>query len=143
MNFAKRSVFLDSNVLLQYLRGKPEISELFDPETEKRVTYAVNPVVLQELLLAQESLDREADLDALAEHFTIVSSEAIFDAEVLKTLRELLRKRLHPNDMLILGSAQRCDFLLTYDKVLLGLDSKVRVPIKTPEEFLANLGADA
>lgn len=142
MNETKQHAFLDSNVLLQYVSGKSELRKLFAPETVRRITYSVNPVVLQELLLALETVEGEVDVDSLGEHFSVIASNSIFDPEVLAPLRELGADALHTNDLLILGDAQKCDVLLTYDDELLALRDKSKVPITTPEEFLASLAVD-
>ena len=47
-------VFLDTNVIIGYLRGEPSAAQLFSAEAEGRIRFAVNPIVLQELLLAAE-----------------------------------------------------------------------------------------
>lgn len=49
-------VFLDTNVIRGYLRGEPAAAQLFSAEASGRTRFAVNPIVLQELLLACHSL---------------------------------------------------------------------------------------
>ena len=43
-------VFLDTNVIVGYLRGEPSAVQLFSAEAEGRTRFAVNSIVLQELL---------------------------------------------------------------------------------------------
>lgn len=51
-------VFLDTNVIMGYLRGEPAAAQLFSAEAAGRIRLAVNPIVLQELLLAADASGR-------------------------------------------------------------------------------------
>ena len=135
----KIRAFLDTNVLLEYLRGKPELQRLFTPAVEERVSFAVNPVVLQELLLAGGSADGGIDFTRLANHFEVLTAEALSNPESLKRVRELRNRVTHANDLMILASSRHCDVLLTYDGALRELGRTAEVDTENPEEFLEEL----
>jgi predicted nucleic acid-binding protein len=135
----KIRAFLDTDVLLDYLRGKPELQLLFSPEVEDRVSFAVNPVVLQELLLASGAVDQPVDLNRLTKHLEIVGAEELPAPNILNHLRELRNRLAHANDLMILESSSHCDVLLTYNKALLELGNIAEVESETPEEFLNDL----
>ncbi len=139
MSSPKIRAFLDTNVLLQYLRGKPELQRMFTPDVEDKVTFAVNPVVLQELLLAGGSAREQIDLAKIAAHLEVLSAEALGSPEILRRLRELRNNAAHANDLMILASSRHCDVLLTYDRDLLALGKIAEVESETPEEFLEDL----
>src|SRR5689334_16624773 len=48
-------VFLDTNVIIAYLRGEPSAVKLFSAEADGRIRFAINPIVVQELLLAADA----------------------------------------------------------------------------------------
>jgi predicted nucleic acid-binding protein len=134
----KIRVFLDTNVLLEYLRGKPELQKLFTPAVEERVSFAVNPVVLQELMLATGAVDQTIDLADIASHFEILGAEA-FPFESLARFRQARNQPAHVNDLMILASSRHCDVLLTYDRKLRELGQRADIEAETPEEFLEDL----
>jgi predicted nucleic acid-binding protein len=131
--------FLDSNVLLAAIRGEQGARRLFSPEAEQYATYVVNPVVLQELLLASAAAEGKVDLDELTKHFEVISADVLSDPGVLAYVRQLRNRVAHTNDLLILGSARTCDILLTYDQGLLTLGDFAEVATATPEQFLEGL----
>ena len=47
--------FLDTGVIIDYLRGDRTAVQLFSAEAEGRVQFAINPVVAQELLLSADA----------------------------------------------------------------------------------------
>ena len=82
----KFRVFLDTNVLLNYLQhGTPEA--LLDPTTLENVTYVVNPVVLQELLLTSEHIKSTVDWQLLVKDFEVDAIDgSIFENADVKRL---------------------------------------------------------
>lgn len=50
--------FLDTDVIVGYLRGEASALELFSAEAKGRIHFAINPIVLQELLLASDVASR-------------------------------------------------------------------------------------
>jgi predicted nucleic acid-binding protein len=136
MSEPKIRAFLDTNVLLEYLRGKPEIQKLFTPAVEDRVAFAVNPVVLQELLLASGGGE---NLAGLTDRLEVLAAEALSSMESSSRLRELRNSGAHVNDLIILASSRHCDVLLTYDRVLRELGQDEKIEAETPEEFLEEL----
>jgi len=47
--------FLDTAVIHDYLRHKPTAVRLFRAESDGRISFAINPIVLQELLLTLDT----------------------------------------------------------------------------------------
>lgn len=132
--------FLDTNVLLMALRGERSARLLFSREAEQFATYVINPVVLQELLLASPSAEDPVDLDEFTKHFEVIGADVLANPEVLAYVRQLRNRVAHTNDLLILGSARGCDILLTYDQELLALGDFAEVATATPEDYLKGLG---
>ena len=135
----KIRAFLDTNVLLEYLRGKPELQSLFTPAVEQRVSFAVNPVVLQELMLASGATERNIDLATIASHLEVLTAEAFTTSEAVQRLRQARNLVAHANDLMILASSRHCDVLLTYDRELRELGETAEIEAETPEEFLEDL----
>jgi predicted nucleic acid-binding protein len=136
----KIRAFLDTDVLLEYIRGKAGLQQLFSEEVRERAEFAINGIVLQELLLARRS--DEIDLTKVVPYLDVVGAGVdLYSPETQAELRKLRDRLMHPNDVLILAGARSCDVLLTYDRDLLAAENAVRS--ETPEEFLGELGAAA
>jgi predicted nucleic acid-binding protein len=136
----KIRAFLDTNVLLEYFRGKAELQHLFSEEVRERAAFAVNGIVLQELLLSQVN---DRDLAAMEPYVEIVAVGVNpASPELQAMLRDVRNHSLHVNDILILATARSYDVLLTYDRDLLQAGNAV-LRSETPEEFLVELGAAA
>jgi predicted nucleic acid-binding protein len=134
-----RLVFVDTNVILGYLQGDPPAAQLFSAEESGRIRFAVNPVVLQELLLAGAG-DRP-ELDGIIDHLRVLPVD-IAKAEALLPRARALRDRLaHANDILIVSSADECDFLVTSDVLLKFLVTSPKPRVVTPDELIAYLRA--
>ncbi len=117
-------VFLDTNVIIGYLRGEPSAAQLFSAEAEGRIRFALNPIVLQELLLAADGA-RQPGFERIRDHFRLLPVD-FAKAEALLPRARALRNRLpHPNGILMLSSAEKCDFFVTRD-ALLNLKRAVR-----------------
>jgi predicted nucleic acid-binding protein len=140
MSRPKIRAFLDTNVLLEYFRGKAELQHLFSEEVRERAAFAVNGIVLQELLLSQVN---DMDLTAVEPYVEIVALGVDPSSPELQAmLRDVRNRSLHVNDILILATARSYDVLLTYDRDLLQAGNAV-LRSETPEEFLVELGAAA
>jgi predicted nucleic acid-binding protein len=136
----KIRAFLDTNVLLEYFRGKAELQHLFSEEVRERAAFVVNGIVLQELLLSQVN---DRDLAAMEPYVEIVAVGVNPSSPELQAmLRDVRNHSLHVNDILILATARSYDVLLTYDHDLLQAGNAV-LRSETPEEFLVELGAAA
>src|SRR5438105_12705553 len=108
----KIRAFLDTNVLLEYFDGKAELQHLFSEEVRARAAFAVNSIVLQEVVLsykASEFLAVEPYLEILPLGVDPSSPET------QTMLRDVRNRNMHINDILILAGARSCDVLLTYD----------------------------
>ena len=136
----KIRAFLDTNVLLEYFNGKAELQQLFSDDVRDRVAFAVNSIVLQELVLsykATEVMAVEPYLEILALGLDPSSPET------QAMLQDGRNRNLHVNDILIVAGARSCDVLLTYDDQKLHGNNGARLRSETPEEFLAELGVAA
>lgn len=129
-------VFLDTSVLVGVLRGEPGLNKLFAPEIQPKVTYAINPVVLQELLLVIGSAADSSTLDDLTKSMEVLPVDTSTVEESLKTVRELRNRTIHANELLILGSAQSCDYLVTMDRDLQQIAGRATMKAISPEELL-------
>ena|ERR1039458_7822856 len=134
-------VFLDTNVIIEYLRGDPSAAKLFCAEEDGRIRFAVNPIVLQELLLAGDAVGRP-EFDQVRDHLRVLPLDLV-KAEALIPRARALRNRLpHANDILILSSAEECDFLVTTrDTVLKKLVTDEKPQVVTAEEMVSHLRA--
>lgn len=132
-------VFLDSNVIVGYLQGEPAAAQLFSAEAEGRIRFAVNGIVLQELLLADA--DAWPEFERILDHFRVLP-EDLAKAEALVPRARALRNRLaHPNEILILSSAVECDFLVTRNALLRTLATAEKPQVVTPGELVTHLRA--
>jgi predicted nucleic acid-binding protein len=134
-------VFLDTNVIIGYLHGDPSVAKLFSAEANGRIRFAVNPIVLQELLLAGDAVGRP-EFDRIRDHLRVLPLD-LAKAEALVPRAQALRNRLaHANDILIVSSADECDFLVTTrDMLLRTLVTDQKPQVVTPEELVGQLRA--
>ena len=135
----KIRAFLDTNVLLEYFDGKAELQHLFSKEVRERVMFAVNGIVLQELILSYKGKELMA-----VEPYLEIASLGVDPSspEWNSMFRDARDHSLHVNDALILATARSFDVLLTYDRNLLQAAKRV-LRSETPEEFLEDLGVAA
>lgn len=137
----KIRAFLDTDVLLEYIRGKSELRHLFSEEVRERAAFAINAIVLQELLLARDNTAGGLDLTTVVPYLEVVGAGVdLASPETQAELRELRSRVMHANDVLILAGARSCDVLLTYDSDLLEVGNGAAVRSETPEAFLEELG---
>jgi len=135
----KIRAFLDTNVLLEYFQGKAELQHLFSEEVRERAAFAINSIVVQELLLSY----RGEELIAVEPYLEILPLDVDPSSPELQAmLRDVRNRSLHVNDILILATARSYDVLLTSDRDLLKAGNAV-LRSETPEEFLVELGAAA
>jgi predicted nucleic acid-binding protein len=136
----KIRAFLDTNVQIKYFAGKAELQHLFSEEVRDRAAFAINSIVLQELLLSRVDDD---DLTAMEPYVDIVELDVTPSSPVLQAmLRDERNYSLQVNDIVILATARSYDVLLTYDRELREASHAV-LRSETPEEFLVELGAAA
>jgi predicted nucleic acid-binding protein len=137
-------VFLDTNVVAAYLRGEPPSSHLFSNEVLKKVRFAINPVVLQEIFFLAETRKHPEILQELQEEVSVLPLNFEKAEEYLKYAASLRNRIAHSNDVLILSSAAECDYLVTYDQALrqaLRTLSTSKPQVVTPEQLLSELGS--
>jgi predicted nucleic acid-binding protein len=134
-------VVLDTNVLIEYFRGKPQLRELFSPQLRDRIQFAINPVVLQELLLVGGAIGNVVDLKVIEDNLEIIPSDVVADPAALQRIRSLRNRVAHANDLVILGSVHSGEVFLTYDERLTALGEWSGVRITTPDIFLAEQAA--
>jgi len=138
----KPLAFLDTNVLASYLRGESPSSQLFSSEISDRVHFAINPIVLQELLSLSEICKHPERLEEIQQEVSIVPLNLEKADEYLKQAANLRNRIAHSNDILILSSAADCDYLVTYDKALINVLNPLshsRPKVVTPEQLIAQI----
>jgi predicted nucleic acid-binding protein len=113
---------------------------LFSAEAEGRVRFAVNPIVLQELLLAADAADRPA-FERIRDHLRVLPVDFAKAEALLPRVRALRNRLAHSNDILILSSAVECDFFVTRDALLKALVTAGKPQVVTPEELITHLQA--
>ncbi len=133
-------VFLDTNVILEYLRGDALAAKLFSAEAKGRVRFAVNAIVLQELLLAADAAGRP-EFEQIRDQLRVLPIDFAKAEALLPRVRSLRNRFGHSNDILTLSSADECDFFVTEDLSLKNLVTTDRPQIVTPEEFITHLQA--
>lgn len=133
-------VFLDTNVIIGYLSGDPSTAQLFSAEATGRIRLAVNPIVLQELLLAADAADRP-EFEQIRDHLRVLPVDFAKAEALLPRIRSLRNRMAHSNDILILSSADQCDFLVTSDVDFKNLVTAEKPQVVTPEELVAHLRA--
>lgn len=133
-------VFLDTSVILAFLQGDSSAGELFSAEAQGRIRFAVNSIVLQELLLTAD-LAGQSDFERIREHLRILPVDFSKAEALIPRIRDLRNRIVHSNGVLILSSADECDFLVTKDSLLKKVASTEKPKILTPEEFAIHLRA--
>ena len=133
-------VFLDTNVIIGYLRGDSSAAQLFSAEADGRIRFAVNPIVLQELLLAADAAGRP-EFERIRDHLRVLPVDIAKAEALLPRVRDLRNRLAHSNDILILSSADACDFLVTSDVLLKDLVLAGKPQVVTPEELVTHLRA--
>lgn len=136
-NRGRPLVFLDTNVIIDFLRGDPAARQLFSAEAHGRASFAVNPVVLQELLLAADAAGPK--FGRIRDHLRVLPVDVAKAESLLARLRDLRNRTVHSNDFLILSSAGECDFLVTKDKRLKNLVTSDKPQVVTPQELVTRL----
>ncbi len=133
-------VFLDSSVILAYLQGDSSAAQLFSAEAQGRIRFAVNSIVLQELILTAD-LGRHPEFERIREHLRVLPINFSKAEALIPGIRNLRNRIVHSNDILILSSADECDFLVTNDRLLMSMAGNEKPRILTPEELAAQLRA--
>jgi len=133
---ARPTVFLDSNVLMQYLRGSSPESRLLSERMLKRFRFAVNPVVLSELLLAGNARKHADRFQRIQDSVNILPINEAELEQISDKIRTLRYTGMHSNDFLIYSSAVGCDYLVTKDKEFKNLSNGKKPVVLTTEEFL-------
>lgn len=133
-------VFLDTGVILSYLAGEPSATQLFSAEAYGRIRFATNAIVLQELLLAADAAGRP-EFERIRDHLRVLPLDYTKAEALLPKVRALRNRIVHSNDILILSSAEDCDFLVSKDDALKKLATAEKPQVLTPEELVTRLRA--
>jgi predicted nucleic acid-binding protein len=133
-------VFVDTNVIIEYLRGDQSTAQLFSAEANGQIRLAVNPIVLQELLLAADAAGRP-EFQQIRDHLRVLPVDFAKAEALLPRVRSLRNRLSHSNDILILSSADECDFLVTKDADFRNLVTAEKPQVVTPAELVAHLHA--
>lgn len=134
------TAFLDSNVIVKYLRGERPSARLFDQAVRAKVRLAINPIVLQEIFAIAEVRRRPELLDSLQRDLAVLPVDFARSADVLERASGLRNRIAHSNDILIFGSAVDCDYFVTYDRDFATIATGDRPKVVTPEQLVDELG---
>jgi predicted nucleic acid-binding protein len=140
--------FLDTGVVLAYLRGDPTAVQLFRAESDGRIRFAINVTVLGELLLTTDDAAKP-ELNRILEHLKILPLDypkaQALTAQVARASEAHnghARIRMpHPADIINASSAADCDFLVTSNKLLKGLVAGAKPQVIALNELVARLRA--
>ena len=133
-------VFLDTNVIIGYLQGDPSAAQLFSAEADGRIRFAVNAIVLQELLFSGAAVGRP-EFERIIDQSRMLPVDLAKAEDLLPRVRALKNRLAHSNDILIFSSADECDFLVTSDVLLKNLATAGKPQVVTPEELASHLRA--
>ena len=138
INEEKPLAFLDTNVILNYIQGEPSAVRLFAAAADGQLGLAVNPVVLQELLLSVDTAKRP-DFGQLSKQLRVLPLNLEKAEALVPHVRAMQDELAHVNDVLILSSADACDFLVTSDRLLKRLVMAEKPEVITSEELVIRL----
>lgn len=135
-------VFLDTNVIAGYLRGDSISTQLFSAEADGRIRLAVNPIIIQEILLTLDAATLPR-LERIQDRLSILPLDLKKAEALVPRVKSLHGHHMHSNDILIISSAADCDFLVTRDKLLMDTVAamKLHVNVITPEALASGLQA--
>lgn len=134
---AQLTAFVDAGVIAAYLTGSDGTSRLFDDGYRGRVRFAVDPVVLQEILTLPQIQESPQLLETVKQrlNFEILPLDIDRARELVGRAKALRNRVAHSSGILIAASADDCDYLITYDRGLKELITGDRPRVVTPEEF--------
>jgi predicted nucleic acid-binding protein len=140
--------FLDTDVVLAYLRGDPTAVQLFRAEADGRVRFAINLTVLGELIITTDDAAKP-ELNRVLEHLKILpidypKAQALTDqvARAMETHNGQSWTRIpHPADIVNASSVGDCDLLVTSNKLLKGLVAGAKPQVIALNELVARLHA--
>jgi len=105
-------VFLDTNAIIGYLEGDPPMAQLFFAEPAGQIRLAINPIVLQELLLTADATGQH-EFQQIRDHLRVLPVDFPKAEALLPRIRSLRNRLAHSNHILILSRADHWDFLDT------------------------------
>lgn len=131
------TVFIDASVIAAYLAGGDATSRLFEDGYHGRVRFAVDPVVLQEVLSLPQIEESPQLLEQMRHRFDleILPLDMARSQGLLRRAKNLRNDIVHSNDILVAASASGCDYLITYDEGIKELIEGERPRVVTPEQF--------
>jgi predicted nucleic acid-binding protein len=136
------NVFLDSSVILSFVRGERNTLHLFDNRITSKYHYYVSPVVTQEVLhswnLTQSRTGNpQAKLERALSNVEILNLKEGPWEIVSARLNELRNELSHSNDYLnLLTAVTACDVFVTLDRKLLEHKTIDHLRIIDPVELL-------
>ena len=125
--------FLDSNVIIDYLKGR--LPWLFEEPLTGKFRYAINPIVFQEVVLRGVDRKHPRRLEHVLKKTDMLPIDVKAADAMLPRAKELRNRAVHSNDILVLSSAADCDYLITSDKSFGALSTRDKPKILTPKEF--------
>lgn len=139
------TAFVDTSVIAAYLNGGEAASQLFDDGYRDRVRFAVDPVVLREVLVSPQIQESPQLFEMVAQrlNFEILPLNMEQSQLLVGRARALRNHIVHAGSILVVASACDCDYLITYDRDLRELIEGDRPHVVTPEQFMSLVGDHA
>ncbi|PZS01728.1 MAG: PIN domain nuclease [Chloroflexi bacterium] len=137
------TAFVDVSVIGAYLAGGEAASRLFGDRYRDGVRFAVDPVVLQEMLVLPQVKESPELLETMRDHvnFEILPLDIERSQQLLQRAKALRNGIVHSSGLLVAASARDCDYLITYDPALKELIEGDRPRVVTPEQFTSLMPA--
>jgi len=131
------TAFVDASVIAAYLTGADGASRLFDDAYRDQVRFAVDPVVLQEVLTLPQIQETPGLLQMVAHrlNFEVLPLDVERSQQLLRRAKAMRSRIAHSSDILVAASARDCDYLITYDRGLKELIEGDKPRVLTPEQF--------
>lgn len=139
----RATAFVDASVIAAYLAGQEAPAHLFNDGYRDRVRFAVDPVVMQEVLSLPQVQASPKLLENVRDRlgFELLPLNVDRSEQLLRRAKALRNRVAHSSDLLVAASAADCDYLITYDSTFRELLADTRTRVVTPEDFLALMAA--
>ncbi len=134
---ARFTAFVDVSVIAAYLTGGDAVLQVFDDGYRRRVRFAADPVVLQEVLTLPQIRESPQLLETVVDRLNceILPLDIGRSQQLLGWAKALHNRLVHSSGVLVPASAGDCDYLITYDRGLKELIEGDRPRVVTPEQF--------
>ena len=139
----KIRAFLGTDVILEYVRGVPEVQRLFSKKVRDRVEFVIDSTVINQLAFIRDKKIARAAFQKV-DQLEITQGGAFLSSSQIEELAGIVRDtHLHVSAVFAANGARSCDVLLTYNPDLVRACEIFSVRAETPDAFLQELNAAA